>query len=154
MAVEKKRVAHIDLVGGVVTTLHSHSGNAPSGTVILLSADDNEGAGGSTEQVKTYSLATNTWARIIVEFDWELVGATNASWEWTIAIEIPQASVVHDSNIRADATGTGDIHKKAGSYRASKVQTASGTLRVRMTPVTAGGATARILSMRVYGILS
>ena len=154
MTVEKKQVAHEELVSGGVTTKHSHAGNAPSGTLVLLSADETEGAGGSTEQVKTYALAVNTWARIIVEFEWELIGAANAMWEWTLAIEIPQGSVVHDSNIRGSATGTGDVFSQAGSYKGSAVRQAAATLRVRMTPVTAGGATARILSMRVYGVLA
>lgn len=151
---QSENVAAAPLVGGAVTNLHSHAGNAPSGTVILLSASEAETAGGATEQTKTYSLGVNTYSRIVVEFDWELSGAANAMWEWTIAVEIPQATVIHDSNIRNDATGTGDIHKQAGSYKGSAVQTAAATLRVRMTPVTAGGATARILSMRVYGILA
>jgi hypothetical protein len=154
MAIQAETVAAAPLVGGGVTNLHSHAGNAPSGTVVLLSTDESETAGGSTEQTKTYALAANTYSRILVEFDWEMIGAANTMYEWTLAVEIPQATVIHDANLRSDATGTGDIFKQAGLSRGSAVKQTSGTLRVRMTPVTAGGATARILSMRVYGILA
>jgi len=154
VTIQTENVAAAPLVGGEVTSLHSHAGNAPSGTVILLSADESETAGGATEQSKTYALSANTYSRILVEFDWEIASAANTMCEWTLAIEIPQATVIHDSNIRSDATGTGDIFKQAGSYKGSAVRQAAATLRVRMTPVTAGSATARILSMRVYGILA
>ena len=154
MTIQNEAVGAAPLVDGSVTPLHSHGGNAPSGTVILLSADEVEGVAGVTERTKTYSLLVNSYSRIMVEFDWEMVGAANAMWEWTLAVEIPQATVIHDSNIRADATGSGDTYKYAGSYKGSAVQTGAATLRVRMTPVTAGGANAKILSMRVYGVLS
>lgn len=152
MAKQSEAIAHAELVGGGQTSLHSHVGGGGSGIVVLLSADETETAGGATEQSKTYSLAVNTYARIIVEFDWEIAGAGNTMFEWTLATEIPQGSVIHDSNLRGDATGTGDIFKYAGSYKASKQQTASATLKVRLTPVTAGSTTAKILSMRVYGV--
>lgn len=126
----------------------------PSGSVVLLNADEAETAGGSTEQVKTYSLPVNSYSRIIVEGEYEIAGAANTKFEWTVAAEIPQASVIHDSNIRGDATGSGDIFKYTGSYKGSAVQTAAAILRIRITPVTAGSATAKILSMRVYGVVA
>lgn len=154
MVKQASAVAHSELVGAGQTSLHSHPGGGASGSVVLINTSETETAGGITEQVKTYALGANGYARIIVEFDWEMIGAANAMFEWTIAVEIPQATVIHDSNLRADATGTGDIFKYAGSYKGSAVQQGAATLRVRMTPVTAGGATARILSMRVYGVVA
>lgn len=140
-------IGHAELVGGGPTALHKHAG-----TLVLLNADEVEGTGGATEQTKTYALAANTYARILVEFNWEISGGTNALFEWTLAVEIPQSTVIHDSNLR-NATGASSIFKYAGEYKGSAIQTGAATLRVRMTPVTAGGATARILAMRVYGVL-
>lgn len=137
-------------VGEVIWTTVSAS--PASGTIIAIDLNETETAGGAVEQKKTYSLGANSYQKIIVEMDWEIAGSANTMFEWTVAIEIPDGSVIHDSNVRADATGSGDIFKYAGSYKASAVCTSASTLEVRITPVTAGAATAKVLSMRVYGM--
>lgn len=128
------------------------SGSAPSGTMILLYTDEVEDTGvNSTANVKTYSLASNSYSYILAECEVGFLGGANQTCQMDFTLDI--AGVVsRTGSIRQPATGSGDYMNQLGNIKLTTTLTAGGTISISVTEVS-NGATFYVYSLRVYGII-
>jgi hypothetical protein len=131
----------------------SGAGGATPGTVILIDAQETEVTGTATNNTaQTYTLAANSYDRIIVESELEFQSAANAQSTVTFNLVIAgntRRSVLLD----ADATGAGDVFGMGGVLKYSEPLTGGGTITVQAV-VVAGNGTWTVASLRVYGVLA
>lgn len=128
------------------------AGAGPSGSVILLNADETDASGTTTNaSAKTYSLAANTYARIMVEAEISLVGVGNELDQVTFDLKIDGINIDDTVILQQAVTGAGDLWKLAGNVKGSKVQTGAVTVTVSVT-VNNGTGTWTVRSLRVYGV--
>jgi len=144
-------------INGNTQTLGSNpsftvSGSVPSGTMILLYTDEVEDTGvNSTANVKTYSLASNSYSYILAECEVGFLGGANLTCQMDFTLDI--AGVVsRTGSIRQPATGSGDYMNQLGNIKLTTTLTAGGTISISVTEVS-NGATFYVYSLRVYGII-
>lgn len=144
-------------INGNTQTLGSNpsftvSGSAPSGTMILLYTDEVEVTGvNSTANVKTYSLASNSYSYILAECEVGFLGGANQTCQMDFTLDI--AGVIsRTGSIRQPATGSGDYMNQLGNIKLTTTLTAGGTISISVTEVS-NGATFYVYSLRVYGII-
>jgi len=123
-----------------------------AGTVILLSADETDVTGTlSTADIKTYSLAANSYNKIIIEAEVSLQGVADESDAVTFVLMIGSDSK-EVIPLRQDATGAGDSWILGTSIKYSQAQTAAATISIT-AGVTAGAGVWAVRSLRVYGVI-
>ena len=128
------------------------SGSAPSGTMILLYADEVEDTGvNSTSNVKTYSLASNSYSYILAECEVGFRGGANSTCQMDFTLDIA-GTINRTGSIRQPATGSGDYMNQLGNIKLTTTLTAGGTISVSVTEVS-NGATFYVYSLRIYGII-
>ena len=128
------------------------SGSAPSGTMVLLYADETDlGLTNSLVGAKNYALASNTYSRIMVESEISFQCQTNTDNWVDFEVQIG-ATIYRTIPLKQDATGNGDDWKLAGSLKYSGVFTSATNIYIN-TNVQSGSGTWYIHSLRVYGIV-
>lgn len=122
----------------------------PSGTTVLLYADETNSAGGTAFTVKTYTLASNTYSRIIVESECEFFSGTNllSTCDFAIYIGGTVKRIIENVN---SATGAGDYIRSGIAIKYSEAVTAGAVIDLRSQNVS--NATFNVCSLRVYGVI-
>jgi len=129
----------------------SGGGSSP-GTLILLSTDESEDTGANTtSNVKTYTVASNTYSYIMAECEVGFVGGANSTCQMDFTLDIGGV-VSRTGSIRQPATGSGDYQNTLGNIKISTALTAGGTVSISVNEVS-NGATWYVYSLRVYGIV-
>lgn len=121
-----------------------------SGTVVLINADEVNQNGGTAFTVKTYTLAANTYSRIIIESECEL--QTNQNLNATVNFAIYVGGVVKriiENNY--SATGSGDFVRSGIAIKYSEAITAGAVIDLRTESVT--NCTFNVNSLRIYGVI-
>jgi len=128
------------------------SGAPVAGTVILIDANETDTTGTTTNATaKTYSLASNTYSRIIIEAEVSLRTQANTNSDVTFAL-LEGATPRRTLLLEGDATGAGDQFSMGGVLKWSGAITAGATITISAT-VNAGAGTWNVNSLRVYGII-
>lgn len=140
-----------DLSSNKSWTVSGGGGSSP-GTMILLSTDESENTGvNTTSNVKTYTVASNTYSYIMAEAEVGFQGGANVTCQMDFILDI--AGVVsRTGTIRQPATGSGDYQNTLGNIKISTALTAGGTVSISVNEVS-NGATWFVYSLRVYGIV-
>jgi len=128
----------------------SISATPASGTVILLNADETISPGGSNFTVKSYTLASNTYSRIIIEAECEFQQNVNLNASCDFAIYV-DSTVKRIVECRASATGSGDFIRDGIAIKYSEAITAGASLTLRSENVV--NATFQVNSLRIYGVI-
>ena len=122
-----------------------------AGTVVLINADETEVTGtGSDGAAKTYSLAVNSYAKIIIEAEVAFDSEVNKINEVQLNIEIGDV-VKRSFNLRHQQTGPGDYCKNGGALKFSQQQQDAATIDIAVDVIT-GAGTWRVKSLRIYGV--
>lgn len=124
--------------------------NMPSGTVILIYHDETESTGTNDTTVKTYTLAANTYSRIIIETE---VGFENtAATDGIVTFNLVVGGVTKRTHqIEGDNTGAGDQQDKGRVLKYSEAITAGAVIDITTTAIANG--TWKVDSLRVYGVI-
>jgi len=121
-----------------------------SGTVVLINADEVNQNGGTAFTVKTYTLAANTYSRIIIESECELQTTANANATVNFAIYIGGVvKRIIENNY--SATGSGDFVRSGIAIKYSEAITAGAVIDLRTESVT--NCTFNVNSLRIYGVI-
>jgi len=121
-----------------------------SGTVVLINADEVNQNGGTAFTVKTYTLAANSYSRIIIESECELQTTANANATVNFAIYIGGVvKRIIENNY--SATGSGDFVRSGISIKYSEAITAGAVIDLRTESVT--NCTFNVNSLRIYGVI-
>jgi hypothetical protein len=161
MAMEKKKVAHPDLVGGAQTPLHSHPG---TGTVILLYSDEvdsSETANSTSETaMKGWTLPANTYSKIIIESEVRdrVEQSANTKCDFTWRIKVGGATVKTFINriIASSTTGIASGGREVQSLKTVVAGGQTGNTAISLTgQMNLANTSTGILahSLRVYGVL-
>ena len=122
------------------------------GMVVLINADETEVTGAASNgAVKTYSLAVNTYAKIIIEAEVALDAGVHKENEVQFNIEIGDV-VKRSLNLRASDTGPNDNIKIGGALKYSQQQKTAATIDIAVDVISNTG-TWRVKSLRVYGVV-
>jgi len=121
----------------------------PSGTVVLLNADETIGTGGTNATIKTYVLGSNTYSRIIIESECEFQQNTNLNASCNFCIYVG-STVKRIVECFASATGAGDYMRDGIAAKYSEAITAGATITIRTENTV--NATFQVNSLRVYGV--
>lgn len=123
----------------------------PSGTIILLDAQETEVTGTTTTTiVKTYTVPANTYTFIMAESECGFISAANASGN--VRFELLYGGVIkRNAAIEFDATGAGDQHAAGFTLKYTEAFTGGGVIRVDAQNVANG--TWAVESLRVYGVI-
>jgi hypothetical protein len=122
-----------------------------SGTIVLIDTDETETTGtGNNGAIKTYTLGSNTYSRIMIESECGFRSNANTNGIVTFNIEINNV-VVRNALIEFDATGAGDQHAAGYTLKYSQPLTAGGTIDISTTSVANGTWT--VESLRIYGVI-
>jgi hypothetical protein len=126
------------------------SASLPSGTVILLNANEVNDNGGTAFTVKSYTLGVNTYSRIIVEAEAEFFSGSNifSTCDFAIYIGGVVKRIVENVN---SATGSGDYIRTGIAIKYSEAITAGGLIELRTQNVS--NATFVVNSLRIYGVI-
>lgn len=128
------------------------SATPASGTVILLYSDETEDSGTSTtSNIKTYTVASNTYTKIMAECEVQLYGGDNVDCTMKYILSIG-GDAVRELTLQQAATGRGGIWILAGNLKTSTSFTSGGTVSVSVNE-TSNGGTYYIQSLRVYGVI-
>jgi hypothetical protein len=122
----------------------------PSGSTVLLYADETNAGGGTAFTVKTYTLAANTYSRIIVESECEFFSGTNllSTCDFAVYIGGTVKRIIENVN---SATGAGDYIRSGIAIKYSEAVTAGAVIDLRSQNVS--NATFNVCSLRVYGVI-
>lgn len=122
----------------------------PSGTTILIYTDESNSAGGTSFTVKTYTLAANTYSRIIIESECEFFSGANlfSTCDFAIYIGGTVKRIIENVN---SATGSGDYVRSGIAIKYSEAITAGAVIDLRSQNVS--NATFNVCSLRVYGVI-
>jgi hypothetical protein len=122
-----------------------------SGTLILLNTQETEITGvANSTGIFTYTVAVNTYSRIMVES--EVGFRSTANLNGLTTFELQYGGVTkRNALIEFDATGAGDQHAAGYTLKYSEAFTAGGVVRINTTGVANGTWT--VESFRVYGII-
>jgi hypothetical protein len=135
---------------GIGLTGLTTTASPPAGTVILINADETIVTNTINATAKTYTLASNTYSRILIET--EVGFRSNANTNGIVTFNVVVGGVVKRThNIEFDATGAGDQFESGRSLKYSEAITAGATITVTTTG-TANG-TWEVDSLRVFGII-
>jgi hypothetical protein len=121
-----------------------------SGTVVLLYTDEVNSPGGTPFTVKTYTLAANTYSRIIIESECEYRQGVNLNSTVDFAIYVG-GTVKRIIECVASPTGAGDYIRFGVPIKYSEAITAGAVIELRTENVT--NATFNVCSLRVYGVV-
>lgn len=122
----------------------------PSGTTVLIYADETNSAGGTAFTVKTYTLAANTYSRIIIESECEIFTNVNLNASVNFAIYVGGTAKRIIENYYA-ATGAGDFVRSGICAKYSEAITAGAVIELRTESVV--NTTFNVCSLRVYGVI-
>lgn len=136
-----------------VTISYTFSSSSPSGTLILLSANETDQTVtilNSDTVVRTYSLANNTYSRIIVESEVEVsFGVLSISQD--ILIKIKNGGSTEETFTTHSLAQVGT---SAVPIKASFVQTGSATITITQSGITTDVNTNVLVhSIRIYGVI-
>ena len=124
-----------------------------SGTLILLFHHEPDQTGTSNANPvtnKTYTVAANTYSKIMAEAELEFENNANAAGNATF--NIVYGSVTKRSvTLSSDPTGTGDIVQGGGAIKYAEAFTAGGVVKITTTSVANGTWT--LQGFRVYGVI-
>ena len=134
--------------GAGITGARSIISNMPSGTVELIYADEIQSTGTGNATAKTYSLAANTYSRVIYETECRFRGNVNSAGTATFNILVG-ATNKRAQQIEIDAVA-GVQFDMGRVLKFSEVNTAGGTVTVTASGVANGSWT--VDSLRVYGV--
>ena len=127
------------------------TGFSVSGTLILLDAQETQTTGTANQTgIFTYTVASNTYSRIMVESEVGFRSNANANGLTTFVLEYGGVTK-RDALIEFDATGAGDQHAAGYTLKYSEAFTGGGVVRINTTGVANGTWT--VESFRVYGII-
>ena len=129
------------------------SGSVPSGTTVLLYADETDANGSGTVQgVKGYTVPSNSYSLIMVEAEVSFYGGPNV--ENTLAYRLMNGTTINrELRLKQDATGSGDYWILGGSLKFSEPFTSGGLLDIDVVVINGAGFTWTVHSFRVYGIV-
>ena len=136
--------------GSAITGAKAIITNMPSGTVISLYRDEVEDTGTTNTTVKTYTLPSNTYSRIIIESECGFRGNVNVNSNATFNIVVGGVTKRTHTD-EGDATGGGDQQEKGRTLKYSEAITTGATIEITTTAVANG--TWSVDSLRVYGVL-
>jgi len=122
-----------------------------SGALILLSTQETQITGtANSTGIFSYTVASNTYSRIMVES--EVGWRGNANLNTNVTFELQYGGVTkRDALIEFDATGAGDQFAAGYTLKYSESFTGGGVVRINTTGVLQGTWT--VESFRVYGII-
>jgi hypothetical protein len=135
--------------GTAVTGAKAIITNMPSGTVISLYRDEVEDTGTTATTVKTYTLPSNTYSRIIIESECGFRGFANANSNVTFNIVVGGVTKRTHTD-EGDATGATDQQEKGRTLKYSEAITGGATIEITTTTVLNG--TWEVDALRVYGV--
>ena len=129
------------------------SGSVPSGTMVLLYADEVDATGvGSQLSVKGYMVPANSYSLIMTEAEVSFNGAQNADNE--ISYRLMNGTTINrEFRLKQDATGNGDTWILGGSLKFSEAMTSGGTVDIDVIGINGAGYTWTVHSFRVFGIV-
>lgn len=129
------------------------SGSAPSGTMVLLYADETDATGtGTVLSVKSYTVPSNTYSLIMTEAEVSFNGAANADNELSYRL-MNGTTINREFRLKQDATGSGDTWILGGSLKFSEAMTGGGVVDIDVVGINGSGYTWTIHSFRVFGIV-
>jgi hypothetical protein len=125
------------------------SATPPAGTMVLIYTDEVQTTGNTATTAKTYTLASNTYSRIMVEAEVEFINNANLNGNASFNIIINTVTK-RTLVLSGDATGTGDQFQSGGTAKYSEPLTGGGTISITTTSV--ANASWKVFALRVYGI--
>lgn len=124
-----------------------------SGTLILLFNHEPDQTGtGNADPVtnKTYTVAANTYSKIMVEGEIEFENTANTAGNATFNIVFGGVTK-RNTTLSSDPTGTGDIVQGGGAIKYAEAFTGGGVVKITTTTVANGTWT--VQGFRVYGVI-
>jgi hypothetical protein len=125
------------------------SATLPAGTMVLIYTQETETSGSTATTAKTYTLAANTYSKIMVEAEVEFINNANSNGNTSFNIVINSVTK-RTLVLSGDATGTGDQFQSGGTAKYSEPLTGGGTISITTTSV--ANASWKVFALRVYGI--
>ena len=127
-------------------------GGATAGTLILLNADETS-VTGTTDNLtaKTYTVAANSYSKIIVESEITFRSQANVSCDVDFILSVTGVGK-RTIKLEGDQTGTGDQFAMGAVLKWSEQLTGGGEVKIG-ADVIAGAGTWDVESLRVYGVI-
>ena len=123
--------------------------NPVSGTIVLIYTDETETTGTTATTAKTYTLAANTYSKIMIEAEIEFINNANTNGNANFNILVGGVTK-RTLTLSGDATGTGDQFQSGGTCKYSEAITGGAVIDV--TTTTVANASWVVFSLRVYGV--
>jgi len=123
--------------------------NPVSGTIVLIYTDETETTGTTATTAKTYTLAANTYSKIMIEAEIEFINTANLNGNANFNIVVGGVTK-RTLTLSGDATGTGDQFQSGGTCKYSEAITGGAVIDV--TTTTVANASWVVFSLRVYGV--
>lgn len=123
--------------------------NPVSGTIVLIYTDENETTGTTATTAKTYTLAANTYSKIMIEAEIEFINTANLNGNANFNIVVGGVTK-RTLTLSGDATGTGDQFQSGGTCKYSEAITGGAVIDI--TTTTVANASWVVFSLRVYGV--
>jgi hypothetical protein len=123
--------------------------NPVSGTIVLIYTDENETTGTTATTAKTYTLAANTYSKIMIEAEIEFINNANTNGNANFNIVVGGVTK-RTLTLSGDATGTGDQFQSGGTCKYSEAITGGAVIDI--TTTTVANASWVVFSLRVYGV--
>lgn len=126
------------------------SGSAPSGTLVLVNANEVNSNGGTAFTVKSYTMPENTYSRILIESECEFYSGTNilSTCDFAIYVGGVVKRIVENVN---SATGAGDYVRTGIAIKYSEAIPSGALIELRTQNVS--NATFVVNSLRIYGVI-
>lgn len=123
--------------------------NPVSGTIVLINTDETETTGTTATTAKTYTLASNTYSRIMIEAEVEFVNNANLNGNANFNIVVSGVTK-RTLTLSGDATGTGDQFQSGGTAKYSEAITAGAVIDI--TTTTVANCSWTVFALRIYGV--
>lgn len=146
------------MIGGLIQHINDVA-DLPSGTMVLITADNNDGTAvsspvASDTDSKTFALPVNTFSRIIVEAVVR-VDITVATSEKSpnVYIKIGASSKNFPFSSKGNVGDGDDIQQTSGAIVFSAAQTAAATIAVGLRTEADDGIVVECKTLHVYGVV-